>query len=370
MANNDRIYEAYMGKMGENFKQQTRDRVEWILKQVQGKETILDIGCSQGIVSILCAEQGAKVTGIEVQKNNFEYANNLLEVEYSLLRDRVKFVNMDFMEYMDDMQYDALILTEVLEHLPNAHEFLEHVVKFLKEDGILVITVPFGFCDHPDHVYTFYLSNFVELIEKALQIKSIYYGGKWIACIACKEAKKFELEKAAFVREEAAFLHMHKELDVRLKDLTAHLENSNRKYKESCEAYERIKKWYSDEQQKTAALLENYNRIKEWHEKSLEEIKVLRQQVQDFAKAYEQIKKWRENDQEKLVDVIKAEHQQLLVMQKAKGTIQKQQVEIRFLREENESYKQRLSVIYNTWYGKIAIRCYNFLKKIKRKLGK
>jgi len=178
------------------------------------------------------------------------------------------------------------------------------------------------------------------------------------------------LEKAAFVREEAAFLHMHKELDVRLKDLTAHLENSNRKYKESCEAYERIKKWYSDEQQKTAALLENYNRIKEWHEKSLEEIKVLRQQVQDFAKAYEQIKKWRENDQEKLVDVIKAEHQQLLVMQKAKGTIQKQQVEIRFLREENESYKQRLSVIYNTWYGKIAIRCYNFLKKIKRKLGK
>ena len=78
MANNDRIYEAYMGEMGEKFRQQTIERMDWILQQVGDRETVLDIGCSQGIASILCAQQGAKVTGIEIQKENCVFAFELL----------------------------------------------------------------------------------------------------------------------------------------------------------------------------------------------------------------------------------------------------------------------------------------------------
>ena len=100
------------------------------------------------------------------------------------------------------------------------------------------------------------------------------------------------------------------------------------------------------------------------------DIKEREQKLSDSRDAYERLKQWRENDQNKLIDAVKAEHQQMLVMQKAKRTIQKQQTEIQLLHAENESYKQKLSVIYNTWYGKLAMKCYNFLKKLKRRLTK
>ena len=179
-------------------------------------------------------------------------------------------------------------------------------------------------------------------------------------------------------------MELHRELDARITELAASLENVNRRYKESCEAYDRVKEWYSSEQKKTSELTDNYNRLKEWHESSLEKIELLQQQadrfkmdikereqkLSDSRDAYERLKQWRENDQNKLIDAVKAEHQQMLVMQKAKRTIQKQQTEIQLLHAENESYKQKLSVIYNTWYGKLAMKCYNFLKKLKRRLTK
>ncbi len=384
MANNDRIYEAYMGEMGEKFRKQTIERMDWILQQVGDRETVLDIGCSQGIASILCAQQGAKVTGIEIQKENCDFANELLHREYSAISDRVRFINQDFMNYNEKEKYDALILTEVLEHLENAEEFLRHAEQFLKEDGLLVITVPFSYCDHPDHVYTFYLGSLVELVGKVFTVNSVFYGGKWLGCVAGKTGQSIDLNKAAFAEEETAFLELHRELDARITELAASLENVNRRYKESCEAYDRVKDWYSSEQKKTSELTDNYNRLKGWHESSLEKVELLQQQADQFKTvikereqklsdsrdAYERLKQWRENDQNKLIDAVKAEHQQMLVMQKAKRTIQKQQTEIQLLHAENESYKQKLSVIYNTWYGKLAMKCYNFLKKLKRRLTK
>ena len=412
MPNNDRIYAAYMGEMGETFKLQTRERIDWVLQQTQGRKTILDIGCSQGIVSILCAQQGAIVTGIEIQQENIEFANQLLNAEYSSCREKVRFIHKDFMEYVEETKYDAVIITEVLEHLPNAEEFLTHVTHFLNDDGIVIITVPFGFCDHPDHVYTFYLTSLVELVGKVFRIKSIHYGGKWMACVAGHGQNTLEVNKDLFIQEEAAFLQLHKDMDIRYRKLTADLVDANQRYRESCESYERMKEWYSNEQQKNAVLTENYDRVKEWHENSLNRIQLqedriqaqknqLQEQsneiqeqsneiqeqlkeiqrlqnrikeqqnkIQAQVEAYDRIKQWRENDQQKLIDIIKAEHQQMLIMEKAKRTIQKQQTEIQILHAENESYKQKLSVIYNTWYGKIAMKCYNFLKKVKRKLAK
>ena len=95
-------------------------------------------------------------------------------------------------------------------------------------------------------------------------------------------------------------------MDARITELAASLENVNRRYKESCEAYDRVKEWYSSEQKKTSELTDNYNRLKEWHESSLEKIELLQQQADRF----------------------------------------------------------------NTWYGKLAMKCYNFLKKLKRRLTK
>ena len=59
----DRVTEAYYGKMGQQFMRETQERIHWICNNVQGR-SVLDVGCSQGIVPILLAREGINVIGI------------------------------------------------------------------------------------------------------------------------------------------------------------------------------------------------------------------------------------------------------------------------------------------------------------------
>ncbi|WP_062320411.1 hypothetical protein [Halolactibacillus sp. JCM 19043] len=56
----DSIYDAYYYKFGKTFGNEVRERIHWIAKEAKGK-SMLDIGCSQGILSILLAREGKKV---------------------------------------------------------------------------------------------------------------------------------------------------------------------------------------------------------------------------------------------------------------------------------------------------------------------
>ena len=76
----DRIYEAYIGKMGTSFQKKTQKRIEWILENVKGSSA-LEVGCSQGIVSLLIGEKGLSVVGIDINEEAIEYANNLLATQ-------------------------------------------------------------------------------------------------------------------------------------------------------------------------------------------------------------------------------------------------------------------------------------------------
>jgi len=405
MANNDRIYAAYMGEMGETFKLQTRNRINWILQQVRGRKKILDIGCSQGIISILCAQQGSKVTGVEIQKENCDFAKHLLDTEYDMFNDSVRFINQDFMEYEENEKYDAVILTEVLEHLPNAEEFLTYAAQFLNEDGIVIITVPFSYSDHPDHVYTFYLTSLMKLVERVFKVKNIYYGGRWLACVAGQERETLELDKELFMQEEMAFLDIHKDMDIRLKSLASNLADANQRYKESCEAYNRIKEWHNDEQQKNAELIKKFDRMKEWHENDIKKIEALNENItalkgwhENDIKKIEALnenittyKQWHGNNlkkiqsmqdrldkdkveldklgklkntaEEKLTDIILAEEEQVLTLKKAKELIQKQQIELQSLRQMKEDYMALLEKIDGKWYGQLAMKLYRRINK-------
>lgn len=73
----DRVMEAYYGKLGEHFMQETRTRVHWICAQVTGK-TVLDVGCSQGIIPVLLAREGYVVTGVDNSAKAIEQASDYL----------------------------------------------------------------------------------------------------------------------------------------------------------------------------------------------------------------------------------------------------------------------------------------------------
>ena len=233
--------------------------------------------------------------------------------------------------------YDGILVTEVLEHLPDAERFLQHAASFLKPDGVVVITVPFGFCNHPDHTQTFYLSNAVSLVEKAFCVQQIHYGGNWLGLVAKAVGNQsIQLNEAEYQKEEEAFSQIHKTLSLRGEELYQNLMNANRKYKESQEAYQKMK---------------------QWHEQGQEKIAELQTKAENGRAAAE-----------KLAQFIQQEESQADVLRRARQTIQRLQMENRYLRTENENYKRKLSLITDTWYGKMALKCYKKMKALKAKV--
>lgn len=104
------------------------------------KETkVLDIGCGNGNISMFLGRLGYNVLGIDVSEkaiNKAQQLNDLRNVSF-------KTVSAEELSQME-VQYDAIICSEVLEHLISPEIILHAISKILKDDGILFVTVPNG----------------------------------------------------------------------------------------------------------------------------------------------------------------------------------------------------------------------------------
>jgi 2-polyprenyl-3-methyl-5-hydroxy-6-metoxy-1,4-benzoquinol methylase len=100
---------------------------------------VLDIGCGNGIISRAIGEMGFNVLGIDVSEKTIEVAkaaNTLPNVQF-------KIVAAGELESEPGV-YDAIICSEVLEHLHQPEELLHIIHSSLKDNGILIVTVPNG----------------------------------------------------------------------------------------------------------------------------------------------------------------------------------------------------------------------------------
>jgi|GEM_PF-806170 len=184
----DRVTEAYYGELGEKLMEVTRRRIHWICEQTDG-EAVLDVGCSQGITSVLLAREGKNVLGIDISPRAVDEARAFLDREEEDVRERVTFVRADFLQYdFGDTKFDTVIMTEVLEHLFEPEAFVEKAHSLLKKDGTLIVTVPFGINDFPDHKKTYYFLDAYELIRRRFPIERTAYIGKWICFSASGKA--------------------------------------------------------------------------------------------------------------------------------------------------------------------------------------
>lgn len=118
-------------------------RYNFILNQVDnyadGKSLdILDVGCGHGDISIPLAKRGYKVTGIDIDKELVTECRNKCN--------DASFLVVDAQSEWDLSQYDVVIMSEVLEHISNPGKMIENMNHHLKPGGILVLTVPNGYC--------------------------------------------------------------------------------------------------------------------------------------------------------------------------------------------------------------------------------
>lgn len=182
----DRIFDAYNGTMGAEFMHKTRERLHWICSQVWGSR-VLDVGCSQGVVPIILARMGYAVDGIDINPEAIAFANEQLAMEPADIQSKVTYTVADFGKFVPskDRTYDVITMSEVLEHLVRPQDFIRKAFSILPEKGRLIVTVPFGINDDPDHRQTFYLTSIYSLIHPLFEIGGVKIFGGWIG-LSCR----------------------------------------------------------------------------------------------------------------------------------------------------------------------------------------
>ncbi|MBY0145144.1 methyltransferase domain-containing protein [Neobacillus niacini] len=211
----DRITEAYFGEMGEAFSEKVRGRIHWVCENAKG-ETILDVGCSQGITSIILGREGKKVMGIDLLQDSIDFATEMLAKEEEATRNSVEFRAVNFMQTdFGDQTFDSIIFGEVLEHITDPQRFINKALTLLNTNGSLIITLPFGINDYFDHKKTYYLMDLLKLKNENGVIQDIKFFGKWIGAVLKKngdESTNVSINDELISKLEDAFYTVERDL--------------------------------------------------------------------------------------------------------------------------------------------------------------
>lgn len=184
MANHDRVNERYYGEINsEDSHEATRTRIHWMCREATG-ERMLDIGCSQGITSILLAREGFRVTGIDLEEESIRFAKEELAKESKPVRSKVDFRLMDITQWKERAVFDTVLLGEVLEHFAHPEKLLVQIHRLLHEKGTLVVTVPYGYHPFHDHKQTFYAGKLAMCLLPYFEVLKLEVHHKYLCCAA------------------------------------------------------------------------------------------------------------------------------------------------------------------------------------------
>lgn len=104
------------------------------------KKDILDIGCGAGSISFYLASKGYNVTGIDISQNAISSCRDSAK---KMKLKNTKFIQGIFPDEINiNRKFDAVIFTEVIEHLENDASALSKINELLIPNGILILSTP------------------------------------------------------------------------------------------------------------------------------------------------------------------------------------------------------------------------------------
>ncbi len=163
---------------------------KFFVDNINSNNIVLDIGCGNGALTYDIAKKVKEVVGIDLNKNNIAIA----EEKYSA--PNTEYLVGDVTTDLPNKKYDAIILSNVLEHIENRVEFLEKIkdmtpkilirVPMFNRDWITLYKKEIGveWRLDPTHFTEYTLESFQEELKKAglnLNKYKIQFGEIWAA---------------------------------------------------------------------------------------------------------------------------------------------------------------------------------------------
>jgi 2-polyprenyl-3-methyl-5-hydroxy-6-metoxy-1,4-benzoquinol methylase len=114
------------------------DLLSRVIKDLAGaRGRVLDVGCAQGTLGLMLAEQGVRVSLLDIRPENIEYARSRFE------KGEVDFY-VGFLSHScpPSNDYEVVVCTEVIEHVPAPAQFLSHLKDKVRPGGALCLTTP------------------------------------------------------------------------------------------------------------------------------------------------------------------------------------------------------------------------------------
>lgn len=108
---------------------------------------LLDMGCGSGRHTAAAFDhQAIHAVGVDLEVASLKEARHRLRFHESLSPHHLSYWSLAVAEIsrlpFDSQSYDIVICSEVLEHVPNHHQAVRELLRILKPNGHLVISVP------------------------------------------------------------------------------------------------------------------------------------------------------------------------------------------------------------------------------------
>jgi len=139
-------------------------------KDLSGRK-ILDIGCGDGVLTFWLAQKGAAAKGIDTSALAIQLAQGKKETA------GIEFVEGSAYDLpWQDGEFDAVVSSDVIEHVRDPGQFLSEANRVLKIGGVAVISTPIRlheeFCK--EHVVEWYEGEYQKVIEEYFPNSNFY----------------------------------------------------------------------------------------------------------------------------------------------------------------------------------------------------
>lgn len=100
----------------------------------------LDVGCGGGILTEALAKTGVKIDGVDPNCDLIKVANSHAKLDKSLTNLNYHHTTIEKHGTRNCEKYDAVIISEVLEHILSKKQFLDACIRCVKPGGSIIIT--------------------------------------------------------------------------------------------------------------------------------------------------------------------------------------------------------------------------------------